>query len=301
MRIMVYIALISIVVAVFFLTRFYLLKKEIKRATKQLNELNSKKTKKKIDIAYFDKDFEKLAREINDQIDCTLQAYAEKRRKENELKQAVANISHDIRTPMTSILGYIQFLESDDLSSEKRTEYITIIKSGALRLKVLLEDFFELSLIESEDYPFKMEKIKLHHLLLEVLVVFYEQFNQQNLVPVLHIPEEEISIIADPSAVKRVIENLVLNAIKHSSGNVTIRLEKLLSSIQLIISNDVSQLSENDIIFLFDRFYKADKTRSEKGTGLGLSIAKSLMLKMHGKLTAELKDNELSMICEWEK
>jgi len=217
------------------------------------------------------------------------------------LKQAVANISHDIRTPMTSLLGYIQFLESDDLSSEKRTEYITIIKSGALRLKVLLEDFFELSLIESEDYPLKMEKIKLHHLLLEVLVVFYEQFNQQNLEPVLHIPEEEISIIADPSAVKRVIENLVLNAIKHSSGNVTIRLEKLHSSKKLIISNDVSQLSENDIIFLFDRFYKADKTRSEKGTGLGLSIAKSLMLKMDGKLTAKLKDNELSIICEWEK
>ncbi|WP_312476290.1 HAMP domain-containing sensor histidine kinase [Neobacillus sp.] len=298
---MVYIALISIVVAVFFLTRFYLLKKEIKRATKQLNELNSKKTEKKIDFAYFDKDFEKLAREINVQIDFTLQAYAEKRRKENELKQAVANISHDIRTPMTSILGYIQFLESDELSSEKRTEYITIIKSGALRLKVLLEDFFELSLIESEDYSLKMEKIKLHHLLLEVLVVFYEQFNQQNLEPVLHIPEEEISIIADPSAVKRVIENLVHNAIKHSNGNVTIRLEKLHSSIKLTISNTVSQLSENDIIFLFDRFYKADKTRSEKGTGLGLSIAKSLMLKMHGKLTAELKDNELSMICEWEK
>lgn len=298
-RIIVYIALISIMAAVFVLTRLFLLKREIKRATKQLNELNSKQTEKKIDVAYFDKDFENLASKINDQIDLTLQAYAEKRSKENELKQSIANISHDIRTPMTSILGYIQLLESDELSSEKRTEYTAIIKSGALRLKVLLEDFFELSLIESADYQVKMEKIKLNHLLLEVLAGFYEQFYQQNIEPALHIPENELIIIADTSAVKRVIENLLLNAIKHSSGNVTIRLEKLQSSIRLIISNDVSQLSENDIFFLFDRFYKADKTRFAKGTGLGLSIAKSLMLKMKGNLSAKLKGNQLFIVCEW--
>nr|WP_028776736.1 HAMP domain-containing sensor histidine kinase [Shimazuella kribbensis] len=297
---MIYITFISIVVGVFYLTRFYLLKKEIKNVTKQLNELSGKKTKKKIDLAHFDKDLEKLASGINDQIDLTLQAYVEKQRKENELKQAIANISHDIRTPMTSILGYIQFLEINELPPEKRAEYITTIKNGANRLKVLLEDFFELSLIQSVDYPLKLEKIELNQLLLEVLIGFYEPFLQQNMEPNIHIPKEEISIVGDSSAVKRVIENLVLNAMKHSDGNINIQLVKKQSSVQLTISNDVSGLNENDIIFLFDRFYKADKTRSEKGTGLGLSIAKSLMLKMQGSLTAELKDNELFFVCEWE-
>lgn len=273
--------------------------KEIKRVEKQLNEFNNKNTEKKINLAFFDKNLEQLASKINSQIDFTMQANAEKRRKENELKQAIASISHDIRTPMTSILGYIQFLESKELSSEKRTEYTSIIRNGALRLKVLLEDFFELSIIESEDYPLKMEKIKMNHLVLEVLVGFFEQFDQRHLEPILDIPEEEIIIIADSSAVKRVIENLVLNAIKYASGNVSIRLEKSQSFIHLIISNTVSELGEKDIVFLFDRFYKADKTRSEKGTGLGLSIAKSLMIKMQGDLTSELKENELSMICEW--
>jgi signal transduction histidine kinase len=298
-RILVYITFISITLGLLFLTRYYLLKKDIKSVAKQLNELNNQKTRKKIDIVYYDKDFEKLASQINDQIDLMLQAYAEKRRTENELKQAIANISHDIRTPMTSILGYIQFLELGEIPPEKRAEYMTIIKNGALRLKALLEDFFELSLIESSDYPLKMERIKLNQLLLEVSIGFYDQFHQQNMEPSIHIPREEISIIADPSAVKRVLENLILNAMKHSSGNVTIRLEKLHSSAQLVVSNSVSHLTESDIIFFFDRFYKADKTRSENSTGLGLSIAKSLMLKMDGNLTAQLEDNELSMICEW--
>ncbi|MCM3707970.1 HAMP domain-containing histidine kinase [Cytobacillus firmus] len=296
---MVYLTVSLIVITVFVLTRLYLLKKEIKRAARQLHELNKGVTEKKLDLAFFDNDIEFLVKEINQQIDVTKQANAEKRRKENELKQAIANISHDIRTPMTSILGYIQFLESDELSSEKKAEYTSVVKSGALRLKALLEDFFELSIIESADYPLKPEKMMLNQLLLEVLVGFYEQFHQHGIEPVLKIPEEEISIIGDVSAVKRVIENLVVNAIKHSKGNVRIRLKRQPSAVQLIISNQVEQLNEQDIDHLFDRFYKGDKTRTEKSTGLGLPIAKSLMTKMRGNLTAHLLENELFMVCEW--
>jgi signal transduction histidine kinase len=294
-----YVTIVSITVLLYVLTRLYFLKKEIKRATRQLNELNKNGTEKKIDIRYFDRDFEKLAEEINNQIDLTKKAKAEKRVTENELKQAISYISHDIRTPMTSILGYIQLLESDEITPEMRKEYTRIIKNGAMRLKVLLDDFFELSIIEQADYPVKMEMIKLNHLILEVLLGFYEEFNKSNLEPTINIPDHDIIIMADPSAVKRVIENLVVNAIRHSSGNVMIQLEKLNTSVQLTISNSVNQLSEQDLYHMFDRFYKADKTRTGKGTGLGLPIAKSLMEKMNGGLTAELKENKLFMKCEW--
>jgi signal transduction histidine kinase len=294
-----YVTIVSITVLLYVLTRLYFLKKEIKRATRQINELNKNGTEKKIDIRYFDRDFEKLAEEINNQIDLTKKAKAEKRVTENELKQAISYISHDIRTPMTSILGYIQLLESDEITPEMRKEYTCIIKNGAMRLKVLLDDFFELSIIEQADYPVKMEMIKLNHLILEVLLGFYEEFNKSNLEPTINIPDHDIIIMADPSAVKRVIENLVVNAIRHSSGNVMIQLEKLNTSVQLTISNSVNQLSEQDLYHMFDRFYKADKTRTGKGTGLGLPIAKSLMEKMNGGLTAELKENKLFMKCEW--
>ncbi|WP_306659892.1 sensor histidine kinase [Bacillus sp. AFS002410] len=256
---------------------------------------------KKIDLKYFDKDIENLAVEINNQVDLTRKSKAEKRLSENELKQAISYISHDIRTPMTSILGYIQFLESEEITTEMRKEYTNIIKNSAQRLKVLLEDFFELSIIDQIDYPMKLEKIKLNQLILEVLLGFYEEFNKRNLEPTIEIPNTEIMIMADSSAVKRVIENLIINAIKHSYGNINICLEKTKASTQLTISNSVNELGESDLQRMFDRFYKADQTRTRKGTGLGLPIAKSLMEKMNGNISAEYKENKLFMKCEWFK
>ncbi|MCT6923904.1 HAMP domain-containing sensor histidine kinase [Metasolibacillus sp.] len=271
-----------------------MLKREVKRAYRQLNAVNRKETEKKLDLQFWDKDLQKLAETINAQIDLTKQATAEKRQQENELKQAIANISHDIRTPLTSILGYIQFLEQDN-----RSQYTAIIKRGALRLKDLLEDFFELSLIESTDYLLKPEHIKMNQLLSEVLVGFYDQFHQANLQPTIDMPTQELTMIADSSAVKRVIENLVLNTIKHAHSNVLIRLEQEGHIVRLMISNEVTNLSEKDVNHLFQRFYKGDKTRAENGTGLGLAIAKSLMQKMNGQLSAELQNNRLTIICEW--
>lgn len=295
---MLYIVIIS-VMAAFILIRFYFLKQELKRVTRQLNQLNKKVISKKIDLTFYDKDIENLAKNINEQIDLTNEAIVEKLRIENELKQAIANISHDIRTPMTSILGYIQFLESEGISPEKRIKYLENIKNGALRLKVLLEDFFELSIIESADYTLQVENIKLNKLLLEVLIGFYDDFSKAQIDPSILFPEDEICIMADPSAVKRVFENLISNAIKHSSGDVTIHLVKNPASVQINILNPVEQLKEKDLTLLFDRFYKADQTRTRRGTGLGLFIAKSLMIKMNGNLSAELNGNQLLMKCEW--
>ncbi|MFJ7914128.1 MULTISPECIES: sensor histidine kinase [unclassified Lysinibacillus] len=297
---MIYIVIISVIAVFFILIRFYLLKLELKRVTQQLNQLNNKVISKKIDLTFYDKDLENLTKNINDQIDLTNEAIFEKLRTENEMKQAIANISHDIRTPMTSILGYIQFLESDDIGPEKRIKYQENIKNGALRLKVLLDEFFELSTIESADYPLKVENIKLNKLLVEVLIGFYDDFNKAQIEPSILIPEDEIYITGDSSAVKRIIENLISNAIKHSSGNVTIQLVNNSSSVQLNIMNPAKELKEQDLPLLFDRFYKVDQTRTKRSTGLGLYIAKSLMIKMDGNLSAELNGEQLLMKCEWE-
>ncbi|MEH6936475.1 HAMP domain-containing sensor histidine kinase [Bacillus sp. JJ664] len=296
---MIYVTIFVMLVLLIVLTRYFLLKKEIKRTRKQLKEINQNRVEKKIDLNYFENEIEMLAVEINHQIDLTKRAQAEKRLSENELKQAISYISHDIRTPMTSILGYIQFLESDELPTEMRKEYTNIVKHSALRLKVLLEDFFELSIIDQLEYPIKIEKVKLNNVISEVLLAFYEEFNKKKIEPVIIIPENEIHILADPSAIKRVVENLLLNAIRHYNGNVKIQLEKCDHSVQFSISNSVNQLSQHDLNHMFDRFYKADQTRTGKGTGLGLPIAKSLMEKMNGSITAELIENELCMKCEW--
>ncbi|TFE00686.1 sensor histidine kinase [Jeotgalibacillus salarius] len=296
---MLYLLILITVLLIYVLIRFHLLKKEMKETTNQLRLLNQKESSKKVDIHFYDRDFEALAVEINHQIDHTKKAIAEKRASENELKQAISHISHDIRTPMTSIMGYIQFLESDAISEEMKAEYIDTIKTSAVRLKELLEDFFELSIVEQEDYPLKPERIKLNETVIEVLLGFYEEFKNRNIEPVVQIPDHDVVVLLDSSAVKRVIENLLLNAIKHSSGEVTVSIRVEESVTQFEVTNAIHTLNGFDVDHMFDRFYKADQTRMGTGTGLGLPIAKSLMKKMNGTISAELNDGVLKMVCEW--
>lgn len=275
------------------------MKKELKNITKQLEDYNMRKTNKKVDITLLDRNIENMATEINNLIALHAQSNIEKKSAEKELKQAVANMSHDLRTPLTSILGYIQLMESPEATEVEKKEYLAIAKDRTKRLQILINDFFELSVIESVDHSLKLESLKINGIVEETVINLYNQFNEQQIVPSIEIPKEEINIIGDESAVKRIIENLLVNAIKYSSGSVTISLDKTDIDVNLTISNDVNDLTENDVELIFDRFYTADKTRSGKGTGLGLSIAKSLMEKMNGELSAELIEGWLYVSCSW--
>jgi signal transduction histidine kinase len=275
------------------------IKKELKNILNQLKNYNIRKTEKKIDITLLDKDIEKMTIEINNLIDLHALSNIEKKSAERELKQAIANISHDLRTPLTSILGYIQLIEKPEVTDEERKEYLAIAKDRAKRLQILLNDFFELSVIESVDHSLKLGKLGLNSIVEEIVINLYDKFNEQQIVPSIKIPQEQMNIIGDESAIKRVIENLVINAIRYSDGNVSITLERNNTKINLTISNDVKDITEKDVELFFNRFYTADQTRSGKGTGLGLSIAKALMDKMNGKLSAELKDSWLYVKCSW--
>ena len=296
---MIYLVIISSILAFIFLSHLLFIKKELKNILNQLKNYNIRKTEKKIDITLLDKDIEKMTIEINNLIDLHALSNIEKKSAERELKQAIANISHDLRTPLTSILGYIQLIEKPEVTDEERKEYLAIAKDRAKRLQILLNDFFELSVIESVDYSLKLGKLGLNSIVEEIVINLYDKFNEQQIVPSIKIPQEQMNIIGDESAIKRVIENLVINAIRYSDGNVSITLERNNTKINLTISNDVKDITEKDVELFFNRFYTADQTRSGKGTGLGLSIAKALMDKMNGKLSAELKDSWLYVKCSW--
>lgn len=296
---MIYLVIISSILAFIFLSHLLFIKKELKNILNQLKNYNIRKTEKKIDITLLDKDIEKMTIEINNLIDLHALSNIEKKSAERELKQAIANISHDLRTPLTSILGYIQLIEKPEVTDEERKEYLAIAKDRAKRLQILLNDFFELSVIESVDHSLKLEKLGLNSIVEEIAINLYDQFNEQQIVPSIKIPQEQMNIIGDESAIKRVIENLVINAIRYSDWSVSITLEKNNTKINLTISNDVKDITEKDVELFFNRFYTADQTRSGKGTGLGLSIAKALMDKMNGKLSAELKDSWLYVKCSW--
>ncbi|WP_405105483.1 ATP-binding protein [Paenibacillus sp. FSL K6-1217] len=296
---MLILTLISVAAAALLLAYSLVLRRELGRMTAQLRRHNQRTTGKKLEVTLFDKRLEALADQINCQSDLIVEAEANRRRTENELRQAIANISHDIRTPLTSIFGYIQLLEVEPITPEEKHEYLYIVKNRTKRLQALLNDFFELSLIESADYQLKAERIVMTVLLSDTLVGFYDPFNEAGLTPDIRLPKEPVAIYADESAVRRVIENLLMNTIKHAAGQVTICFGQRETTAELRITNETRDLSELDVRLLFDRFYTVDRTRSAQGSGLGLSIAKSLMNKMNGTLTAELQENKLTMVCRW--
>ncbi|MCB5236891.1 MULTISPECIES: sensor histidine kinase [Niallia] len=299
MSVVLYVAIFIFIIAVLLLTRLFALKKEVKKISKQLEKYNDRKTNKKIEMALFDKNMEKLGLEINKLIDLYVAENRKRIRYENEQKQAIANMSHDLRTPLTSILGYIQMAEEEDVTADERKELLSIANKRAKRLETLLKDFFELSIIESTDHHLKSEQINLRNLTIDVLISFYDRFQERNMEPTIHIPEKDVFIIADESAVTRVIENLLSNAIVHSDGNIIISLEEQASTVKLSVRNDAYSLTDEDARLMFDRFYKADRSRSGKSTGLGLSIVKSFMEKMSGEVTGHLNEGQLIIICEW--
>src|SRR5699024_7342968 len=256
-------------------------------------------TNKKIDITLLDKDIENLGLEINKLMDLYVTENRKRVHFEQKQQQAIANMSHDLRTPLTSILGYIQMAKATDISDEEREELLAVAKSRAKRLETLLNDFFDLSVIESADYHLTSDQINMRNVTIDVLINFYDRFKEKSMEPTIHMPEHDVIIISDESAVTRVIENLISNAISHSVGNIIISLEEKDSMARLTVRNDTRLLTEKDVNRMFDRFYMADQSRLGNSTGLGLSIVKSFMEKMNGKIFGQLDGRQLSIICEW--
>lgn len=296
---MIYIVILLVILLSSVSFRHLYLKREINRTTKILSSINRDETNRKVNIHLYDKNLERLTEEINNHIDKRKHSLAMKKQSENMMKQSISYISHDLRTPLTSINGYIQLLESKELSDEDKEEYLKIIRDSSLRLNILLEDFYELSLIDQDEYPLAREQVDIKEVILEVLFSFYNEFEQRGITPDIDMPETSTYLYTDPSTLKRVIENLIINSIRHSTGDIDIHLTVTASVIQFNIKNPAKKLSEEDIIHMFDPFYKADQTRKGEGTGLGLPITKSLMEKMEGSIQAEPLEDDLKIICQW--
>ncbi|WP_446899200.1 sensor histidine kinase [Clostridium sp. LBM24168] len=275
-------------------------KVEIRNIMNQLNDYNDLKLHKKIDVKLFDSDIENLAECINKHIDINIRDKAIQKQTEYDIRKSIASISHDLRTPLTSIIGYLEMIKSGKVVLEKQCEYIDIALKRAYFLKELLNNFFELSIIESPEYNIELDYVNLNNILCEVITAFYDSFVNKEIVPEINLPDEDMIVVANKAASKRVIQNLISNIIEHAQGKVSITLKKDGEFAVVITSNTTKNLNVHDVNLLFNRFYKSDPSRSYgMNAGLGLAIAKSLMDKMNGLIYARLDKNILYIFCKW--
>ncbi|WP_125153459.1 sensor histidine kinase [Clostridium rectalis] len=271
-------------------------KKEIRNITNQISEFKEKNTCKKINTEIWDKDIEKLALRINEYFEHYKRNEQEKVVFENKLKEGIANMSHDLRTPLTSIIGYLKLLENNQIDKK---EALTILKNKTNKLNVLINDFFQLSSIESEDYDLHMTKLNITKIVSDEILSFYEAFESKGIIPRINILDKPTFIIGHKDSLERIIENLVSNVLKYADKDIEINLKECNDKVIFIISNISKRTKKEDVPYIFDRFFMADKVRKGQGVGLGLPIAKCLMEKMHGNITADYKENKFSIICSF--
>lgn len=297
MEILIFIFLISIMVI--FITLYVLLSKEVKNISGQLNKINGVKTNSKILLSFKNKNLEKLALEINKALEEKKKIEIEYKKMDIELRQAISNMSHDLRTPLTSIMGYIQLIEDSSLLEEERKEYIDIVKKRAKSLQILISGFYDLSRLEAKEYKFEFKSLNLSNIICDMIASFYNDFLSRGIEPTIDIDEKSLPVVADENAIRRVFSNLIQNMLKYGEKNVFISLKQQERFVVMTFRNDAPSLSREDASHLFERFFTVDRTRNGDSTGLGLAITKELVEQMGHEIYAELLEGKLSIIIKF--
>ncbi|WP_340003006.1 HAMP domain-containing sensor histidine kinase [Oceanobacillus sp. FSL K6-0127] len=221
-------------------------------------------------------------------------------RREKELKQEITNISHDLRTPLTSIKGFSELLTDRSLSEVEKKEFLAIIQKKIDTLTMMVDLFYELSQIDSEDKQLIMEQQFLDQLVVEAMLLFYDDFEKSQLS--IHVDEVVLPpIIADKKATNRIVTNIIQNALRYAKSYLTITLIEDEKYVWLRAINDVTEFNRTEINQIFDRTFRLDNSRTAGHLGLGLHIVRQLINKQGGKVVADIHKNEFRIDVAFKK
>ncbi|MDH5066431.1 sensor histidine kinase [Clostridium perfringens] len=290
---------LSLTILIVLLIIFILKTKEINRLTLELKKLNSEGKIEKLRLSLPNKNIENLIVEINTLIDDKRKMENIYKEKDMELREAIANMSHDLRTPLTSIMGYVYLLNDDKLDKEERKEYLKIIEKRSLVLNDLITSFYGLSRIQADQYEIKFEPVNLELVLGEIIAAFYETLDYKFGEPEINIEEGLGPVLGDKQALNRIFTNLIENIIKHGEGEVKISLKKKNKYIVMEFSNKAEELEPKDVNRIFEKFFTKDRMRTGQNTGLGLAIVKLLVEKQGQKIEAKKVGNRLVINIIW--
>lgn len=243
-------------------------------------------------------DMNKVIDSIHVLVDSTVSAMEEERKIEQSKDELITNVSHDIRTPLTSIIGYLGLIEDKQYQSqEELLKYTHTAYIKAKQMKILVEDLFEYTKVRQHTTPLNLTQFDMVKLLEQLAADFELDAKKKNMVIEVIQPDSEIMMEADTEKIVRVFNNLISNALKYGVGGkkITIEAQKVGKEVIISVSNDGPEIPEASLNQLFDRFYRVEESRSQEtgGTGLGLAIAQSIVA-LHGGYIYAKSDKELT-------
>lgn len=278
-----------IIVVILLCGKIFLMHKSLKEITKSFSEKTTADSNTLIDVSCNDKHIRKLAADINIQLSILRSERIRYEQGDAELKTAITNISHDLRTPLTAICGYLEMMRKEQ-TSQKISDYLNILSERADAMKQLTEELFKYSIVISDDVSAQTEEVIVNEALEECIIGYYAALSEKGIEPVICITEKRIVRQLNRANLLRVYSNLIGNALKYSDGDLQITLD---DKGTVIFSNTASVLSGADVGRLFDRFYTVESAGSS--TGLGLSIARTLIERMNGTISAEYNSGKLEI------
>ena len=271
---------------------------QIEKKLKEMYEGNNQNTVNKKD---FGKEFHSTVKYINDISNGFENAIQDRIKSERLKTELITNVSHDIKTPLTSIINYVDLLKKEDIQNEKAKEYITILENKSQRLKKLTEDLVEASKISTGNISLNIEKININELIKQALGEFEDKFKKRGLQLIVDCNENEININADSRYMYRIIENLFSNISKYALENsrIYIDIKKTQKHVIVEIKNISKERLNISADELIQRFVRGDKSRNTEGSGLGISIAKNLTELQNGEFRLKLDGDLFKVELEW--
>lgn len=283
---------ILLIVVFLLIAKILFIEKSIDEIYIEFQEHLSSETNTLIDTSSGDPHLRKLASEINNQLRLLHKERQRYQQGDLELKEAITNISHDLRTPLTAIKGYLDLLDREEKSKNIR-RYLAQIQNRTEVLENLTEELFRYSVVTSSK-ELKLEQIDVVRALEESLLSFYAVMQEKGIQPEIELPEEPVYRSLDVGAVNRIFSNIISNALKYSDGNLSVCMD---TDGSISFTNTAQNLNNVTVGRLFHKFYTVEVNRNS--TGLGLSIAKILTERLGGNISAQFKNKSLTITVEF--
>lgn len=287
---MEYLIIVILSAAVLFLAaRLFLLKKQLRKVSKQLDDYGDTL----ISVELTGDELEEIVLKINSMIDDISRIKTDADKNSAALKETIADISHDMRTPLTSVIGYLQLALKDCTDSEQCNN-INIALERAVYCSKLIDEFFELSVIDSKGCTASLEAVDVNELLCELILANYPNFEVKGITPFFEDTVKPVVALADRKMLTRIIQNLISNSIKYADGKVEFAVFSA-DMIEISVSNHTTE-KFIDTERIFDKFYQTSKSRTSGGAGIGLYICKQFSEAMGGSIEAIFNDEILTFV-----